>query len=387
MMAKRIILYPHGGSGNHGCEAIVRSTVDIIRNQHAIILFSSNEQEDCQYGLDRVCRILPARRGISRLSINYLKARIQYRRGDHEAFDRISFRPILEKAVETDLALSIGGDNYCYGTPTHLLLVNKELRKSGVKTVLWGCSIEPEVMRGDILSDLRDYTHIIVRESITFQALVGRGIRNVSLLPDPAFQLKRTDLPLPDGFVEGNTVGVNVSPLVIAHEQSSGIVLANYRKMIRRIIDTTDMQIALVPHVVWSHNDDREPLRILYKEFKETNRVVMIGDHNAEELKGFIARCRFMVVARTHASIAAYSEQVPTLVIGYSVKARGIARDLFGTEERYVLPVQALRHEDALAQAFCWIYDHEEGFKQLYKQVMPTYIARAREAGGLLELL
>ena len=46
--------------------------------------------------------------------------------------------------------------------------------------------------------------------------------------------------------------------------------------------------------------------------------------------------------ARTHATIAAYSSCVPTLVVGYSIKARGIAKDLFGTDEGYVLPVQAL---------------------------------------------
>lgn len=43
------------------------------------------------------------------------------------------------------------------------------------------------------------------------------------------------------------------------------------------------MQVALIPHVVWSHNDDRIPLQILYDHFKETRRVCMISDHNAEE--------------------------------------------------------------------------------------------------------
>ncbi len=53
---------------------------------------------------------------------------------------------------------------------------------------------------------------------------------------------------------------------------------------------------------------------------------------------------------RTHATIAAYSTGVPTLVVGYSVKARGIARDLFGTEDGYVLPVQQLKESDELTK-------------------------------------
>ncbi|MFR4670990.1 MAG: hypothetical protein ACLT69_14285 [Intestinibacter bartlettii] len=56
-------------------------------------------------------------------------------------------------------------------------------------------------------------------------------------------------------------------------------------------------------------------------------------------IKGYISRCR-LYRARTHATIAAYSTCVPTLVIGYSVKAKGIAKDIFGTYENYVLPVQ-----------------------------------------------
>ena len=213
------------------------------------------------------------------------------------------------------------------------------------------------------------------------------GVAHVSLFPDPAFLLNRTDLPLPEGFAAGNTVGINVSPMIIGHEEATGMTLLNYKKLIRHIINITDMQVALIPHVVWSHNDDRKPLQLLYDEFKETGRVVLIDDHNAEELKGFIARCRFLVAARTHASIAAYSTQVPTLVMGYSVKARGIARDLFGNEEHYVLPVQSLQQEDDLVNGFQWLQAHEEEIRQHYRTFMPDYLAKALQAGQLLQTL
>lgn len=39
----KLLLYPHGGSGNHGCEAIVRSTLKMIPTA---TLFSSNPDED-----------------------------------------------------------------------------------------------------------------------------------------------------------------------------------------------------------------------------------------------------------------------------------------------------------------------------------------------------
>lgn len=115
--------------------------------------------------------------------------------------------------------------------------------------------------------------------------------------------------------------------------------------------------------------------------------MVMIEDHNCMELKGIISRCRFFIGARTHATIAAYSTGVPTLVVGYSVKARGIARDLFGTEEGYVLPVQQLKESDELTRAFIKLYEKRESIQTHLKTILPAYIARADGARRALEEL
>lgn len=383
----KFILYPHGGSGNHGCEAIVRSTAKILNNNH-ITLFSSQIKEDKKSGLDKVCIIKKEQHALSRYSIRYWKAFLQtIFQKDKNAYDRAIFHTIFQEALNCRYALSIGGDNYCYGVPRFIYIINQQLRKQGVKTILWGCSVEPEVIKDEMLEDLKGYTHIFARESITYQAMKEKGITQVSLFPDPAFQLNRTDLPLPNGFIEKNTVGINVSPMIINHENHDGITMENYISLIQYLITDTDMQIALIPHVVWAHNDDREPLRKLYDRFKHTNRVVLIEEHSAEELKGYIARCRFMIAARTHASIAAYSEQVPTLVVGYSVKARGIAKDIFGNEENYVIPVQSMKKENDLLTAFLHIYEKEKEIKKHYRQIMPTYKTRALEAGDFLKKL
>ena len=102
------------------------------------------------------------------------------------------------------------------------------------------------------------------------------------------------------------------------------------------------------------------------------------------QLKDIISRCRIFVGARTHATIAAYSTCVPTLVVGYSVKARGIARDLFGTEENYVIPVQSLQETDDLLNAYSWIAERESEIRDHLQNIMPDYIARAKSAGEVL---
>ena len=113
-------------------------------------------------------------------------------------------------------------------------------------------------------------------------------------------------------------------------------------------------------------------LKKLYKEFCESynDRIILVEDHRAEELKYIISKCRFFVGARTHATIAAYSSQVPTLVVGYSVKARGIAKDIFHQEEKYVIPVQKLSKENDLSNGFKWIISNENKIKKYLNQYM-----------------
>lgn len=381
-----LLLYPHGGSGNHGCEAIVRSTLNITGAN--AILYSNAVEEDEKYQLNKLCTLKNAQQPISRKSVLYWKALFQNKvLGVKDAYDVVAFNLIFERSSWANFAFSIGGDNYCYGTPTFIYLINRELRKRNVKTILWGCSVEPDAIQGEMLEDLKGYTHIFARESLTYEAMKAKGIEQVSLFPDPAFLLERKDLPLPEGFQEGNTVGINVSPMVIGLEKEKGVTLQNYIELMKYIIKNTDMQIALIPHVVWSHNDDRIPLQLLYDQFKDTGRVCLIGDHSAEELKGYIARCRFMVAARTHASIAAYSEQVPTLVVGYSVKARGIAKDLFGTDENYVIPVQSFKQNRDLLDSFRWLMLQEDNIRSLYEGNMVAYCERTLQMRKVLNTL
>ena len=90
-------------------------------------------------------------------------------------------------------------------------------------------------------------------------------------------------------------------------------------------------------------------------------------------MKYIISKCECFVGARTHATIAAYSTCVPTLVVGYSVKARGIAKDLFGTEQDYVLPVQSLTNEYQLVNGFKWLHDKKESIRSHLKEFLPEY--------------
>lgn len=386
MNQEKVVLYAHAGSGNHGCEALANTICKLVKKQ--VCLVTNSVEEDNHYSLKELCEIVPEQniRKNKLAHILYYAWRLITK--DKESFLRYRFKHVLgENSCLWNL--SIGGDNYCYELMIDdLILANRMFHHNGGKTILVGCSIEPNSLkRLELVQDMHSYEAILARESITYEALKDAGVKNVYLYPDSAFTLNTTYLPLPKGFVEGNTVGINISPMIVENETSIGITMKNYKALIDYILKNTDMSVALIPHVVWKRNDDRETLEELYYYFKDEPRVVKLGDCGCEELKGFIARCRFFIGARTHATIAAYSSLVPTLVVGYSVKAKGIAKDLFGTYERYVEPVQNLETEKQLLAAFQWLYRNEESIRKQLTEVMPSYIEKAKAAGDKLQEL
>lgn len=380
----KYILFPHGGSANHGCEAIVRTTTEMLKDR-SVVLFSTGIGEDQKYIGDALPRTLSPQAEIKRTSLRYLEA-VAKAKFFHQAdaYDAAAFFPVISQCDKDAVLLSIGGDNYCYGDNEHIYLVNRHARKRGAKTVLWGCSVEPKDITPKMKADLREYNLIVARESITYEALKKIN-PNVVLYPDPAFTLPVGRGNFPDVADEKSYIGINISPMIQGKEKVQGITSRNYQCLIENILHETDHNIFLIPHVVWSYNDDRKPLTELYNKYRETGRVYMVQDQNCTQLKDVISRCEAFVGARTHATIAAYSTCVPTLVVGYSVKARGIAKDLFGTDENYVLSVQGLQEENALWNAFQWVYQRKDDIRKHLQEKMPDYIKQAVSAEKLLK--
>ncbi|MBQ6533111.1 MAG: polysaccharide pyruvyl transferase family protein [Solobacterium sp.] len=379
----RIVMYPHGGSGNHGCEAIVRTTTGLLK-KNEIILFSENPEEDYFYLGSAEYTIKKPVKTASHFSLKYINALIRNKRGNAASFDELYFDPIISSCDQRTVLLSIGGDNYCYGDNEYIYLVNHCARQKGAKTVLWGCSIEPDSLTERMKTDLKEYDLIIARESSSYEVLKCIN-SNTKLCPDPAFLLGQKKGLMPEGLEYGMYVGINVSPMIQSHEKTEGITLKNYANLIEHILKNSDDNIALIPHVVWSHNDDRVPLQKLYSQYNDTGRVFLIPDQNCMQLKNVISGCRLFIGARTHSTIAAYSTQVPTLVVGYSNKAVGIASDLFGTDKNYVLPVQSLASENDLLSAYIWLENHADDIRQKYQHMMPEYIAKAEMLKTVLD--
>ena len=143
---RKILLYSHGGSGNRGCEAIVRSTQKILNNTlkvDNICLATLNKSEDEEVHIDKDINLIEYSNYVRRKSKNHILAAINYKlTGNTEHYIKLAQKNLYNNFSKDTIALSIGGDNYCYSDSRWLYLSNSEAKKRGARTILWGCSID-----------------------------------------------------------------------------------------------------------------------------------------------------------------------------------------------------------------------------------------------------
>jgi colanic acid/amylovoran biosynthesis protein len=115
-----------------------------------------------------------------------------------------------------------------------------------------------------------------------------------------------------------------------------------------------------------------------------TAKVSLIeNQYDSAQIKYIIGNCKYFIGARTHSTIAALSSFIPTLSIAYSVKARGINKDLFGHEE-YVLDISDVTSE-TLINGFQKLANEEMEIKEILENKISFFIRELKKATSLLE--
>ena len=386
LRGEKIYLYGHSSSANHGNEAIVRGIKKVFE-EYDIIVFSFLPEKDKEFDLDEDVQIIPMGISVNRYHpVNIINHYYRKRKGLLTAkYIEFMFKNLLDQ--ERGVFLFEMGDQYC---ETKLIrnyysYVNAKIIEKGSKTVAYGCSIYPEILKDkDVINDLNNYSLILPRESRTYKALRESGVNTkIIQIVDPAFAMESQKCYLPEIFYEKDIIGINSGPVATTSEAlpSYHRYLENLRSLIVYLFKTTDFAIALIPHVNWNASfSDISTLSDLYEEFKDSNRIVLIPEQNAKKQKYVISKCRFKLALRTHASIGAYSSYVPTLVTAYSKKAQGIAEDLLGTADDFIIPIASMKSKDRLVEGFRWLIDNEEKVKNLLNRRIPSYIQGAFSA-------
>ncbi len=393
------LLVGNGTYANRGCEAIVRGTVEILsrRFPDASFIVSSRGDtafEDAEAERDRRVEHRPhLYDAVRKFSGEWWKYRVWHRRST--GWRHLVFRVEYAAIRRSVCGLQVGGDNYTldYGRPEFQMHMDEALRTAGKPLVLWGASVGPfsedpafeETMR----EHLSRFQLILARESETLSYLHSMGLTsNVRFVADPAFLMEPVKPQLAEDvmrILEGKPVGVNLSPLVGDYRGDKGSGwLEAATQCVRSLLEAGIGPVLLIPHVTWPISDDYAFMARIAEGLAEYKGhfTLLPPTLPAPETKWVISKLRALVGARTHATIAALSTGVPTISIGYSTKARGINKDMFGHPD-WLLPVQDLTPALLLTK-LADLLSGENEIRAGLAEVLPAVKSRARQAGEYL---
>lgn len=406
------ILAGNGPYENRGCEAIVRGTVKIIQDYFTdprFICFShfqSEEQykEQClQETDDAIVHLASLRFHKKKVIQTFWKpetmAAVFGLFFNKRSYYKQVYREMVPYLNRATAVLSVGGDNYTidYGVkPTSFTSLDDLVLAHDRPLVIWGASIGPFSKMPDyeqyMSNHLNIVTGIFARESATTKYLESIGVRdNVHPVADPAFLMDpvkpaRIEAEIP---IEKESIGLNFSPLMARYVTDGNLKewTDKVGSIIVNVAENTGMPIFLIPHVTSPRSNDysfmQRALSLISQ--KDVNITLVPPLYNAAETKWIISQMALFAGARTHATIAALSSSVPTLSFAYSVKARGINRDVFGHTE-YCMDPKDLDAKKIGAQIVSMM-NQKESIKASLRKCIPDIQMSARKAGMELKQL
>lgn len=385
---KKTVLYGHTGSNNRGCEAIVRSTIKLLNNEGITSdIATYRAEDDVRAGINSLGNLIEYRSYNNKQSIARVVNGIMKKVFHYEyPYEKYVQKDVFKAVELSGSAVVIGGDTYCYGRNPCVSSYNllKYSSKIGAKTFLWSCSIGKEDLEQEKISYLKKYDMIFPRECLTYNNLLAVGIpkSKMCLMSDSAFVLDVKKTELPDNFT--NVFAYNPSYTLGAGENKDQLFRSRIA-FLKYLLNHTDMKIALIPHVYSPNQGDALCAKEIAQQLNCPERVFLFDrDYTCEELKYIISKCRMLVAERTHASIAGYSQFVPTFVVGYSVKSIGIANDLFETDNGYVISYKDISNDNDLISPIMEFVSREEDIRQQLIKIIPEYTQKTVRAARIL---
>jgi polysaccharide pyruvyl transferase WcaK-like protein len=391
--------------GNRGCEALVRSSVSMIKDilpesrficpLENISRDSKNWPDSEEFNVEYVN------------SLKFSKYMKWWSRVNKiiplTVFGIPSIRLDRETQSYIENASAIimtGGDNITldYGVMALYQWCGfmEKTMNAGLPTILWAGSVGPfshlPGVEKNMIKHLQKYKAITVRESVSFNYLKSLGIKNVKLVADPAFCLKPESCEFKHKIKDSNKkyLGLNISPLINRFSKSNKLsVESEMLDFIKKILNKTDYNILLISHVDYGdtvrHNSDWHYMKSLCDQLTDYHdRLILTPQElNAAQVKDIIGCCEIFIGARTHSTIAALSQCVPTISLAYSVKAIGINIDLFG-HQNYVIDKENIC-STIIEDYFDRIEEEKEAIRNRLIEKIPEWRKRAIMSAEILK--
>ena len=210
---------------------------------------------------------------------------------------------------------------------------------------------------------------------MTYDFFKSLGLNNVICYPDPAFLLKPKEVALPALIKNGNCVGINISNYTVGAFTLDTPFGQEVKQLLDYIIHKTTKSIILIPHVLWNKQDDRLVMKAVLDDYKDNiDRFLLLDseNYNYQEIRYIISKLDIFIGARTHSMISAYSCCVPSIALGYSIKSKGIAKDL-GLSDKLIVDTKNYKSGDLL-NSFIYTQEHCSDISQHLHTIMPPYI-------------
>ncbi len=367
----------HLNGDNRGCEAIAKGTALLLDEpKENLVGLCTNSTLDIKLGLSDYITLVdaPSNNIISVLLRKLHRVATPQKTKHMKYVYSQMYDNFINNVPMDSVVLSTGGDMFCYGN-NEAVYTSEKCQSRGLKTILWACSIGEKNLTSEKLKCLHNFDLIYVRESLTYNLLLEYGLKNVINFPDPAFCLEPKSCVLPNCFEKGKQiVGVNISNFVLSEDPEKEIMILNF---VEYIFNKTNYDILLIPHVLWSNQDDRIPSKSIYEKYYKTNRIYILDTKrlNYCEIRYVISKCHAFIGARTHSVISAYSTCVPTIALGYSVKSKGLAKDL-DLSEKLVINCTKDIYPYKLIESFIYLEDHYKDIKEHLEIALPKYVSK-----------
>lgn len=397
---------------NRGCEAIVRGTTTLLREQVGESRFISSYFaprgcDDAERETDPAIIHRPFT-PLQKYSLTWFEnwvSRKFFKKEGRLSLSQMAhtFRSVLAEN-QVDAVLMLGGDNYSldYGPPDRFFKLNEIALEQKIPLAIWGASIGPfsrdRQYEQWAANALKQVTLICARETETQAYLASIGVTdNVMLTADPAFFLQPAACTLPDDVENAlcrGGIGVNLAPLLrrftkinkAYHRQREQLLV--WQKMAVDMVHALATQFAspivLIPHVMYSadsSNNDYLFLKQVADQAGKPGQIVVAPPNlSTAQSKWLISRVKVFAGTRTHSTLAAISSGVPTICIGYSLKAKGIAKDVYGHLDWYIDGKELIKAPDMLIERLKNILEQEIALRSYIASVNPVLQERARDA-------
>lgn len=184
---------------------------------------------------------------------------------------------------------------------------------------------------------------ICARGQGTYDNLMGIGIKdNVKFCADGAFSMEDSEywnaevnkICGEDSFYNENVVGLSISSVVEKKCAKMGIAYKDTMVSFVNYLNESGYHVILIANAARinsekSRNNDLLVGDAIYNDIADKTKVRWYHkEMDAEEIRAYIGKCRYLVASRFHAMIGSLEQKVPVLLIGWSHKYQEVL-DMF----------------------------------------------------------